>query len=173
MGYQELIEEIKANHIDIAESIITRETVLDPQIASVSIRKVKSYLLARNDDPIWDGNPTLATVDGKTLVVSDKSHPGVEALKQRISQSGLRPVYKTASDMETFSLLLEAGMGLTICTENNIVYTSRTFRPLRTIVLDELEDVSISLLWNKEYSSSIAKEFILYIQSDIPSSIGI
>lgn len=173
MGYQELIEEIKANHIDIAESIITRETVLDTHIASVPIRKVKSYLLARNDDPIWESKPTLATVDGKTLVVSEKSHPGVDALKHRISQAGLHPFYKVASDMETFSLLLEAGMGLTICSENNIVYASRNFRPLNTIVLEELEDVSIALLWNKEYPSSIVKEFILYIQSDVPPLVEI
>ena len=173
MGYQELIEEIKANHIDIAESIITRETVLDTHIASVPIRKVKSYLLARNDDPIWESKPTLATVDGKTLVVSEKSHPGVDALKHRISHAGLHPFYKVASDMETFSLLLEAGMGLTICSENNIVYASRNFRPLNTIVLEELEDVSIALLWNKEYPSSIVKEFILYIQSDVPPLVEI
>ena len=160
MGYQELIEEIKANHIDIAESIITRETVLDTHIASVPIRKVKSYLLARNDDPIWESKPTLATVDGKTLVVSEKSHPGVDALKHRISQAGLHPFYKV-------------GMGLTICSENNIVYASRNFRPLNTIVLEELEDVSIALLWNKEYPSSIVKEFILYIQSDVPPLVEI
>ena len=167
MGYSDLIAELKANRLDIAETVVTETTVLDPEIECYSISTAKNYLIAHIDNKIWNERVSLKSVDGKTLVVAEEAHPGDDGLRRKIEEAGLHPIYRGAADMETHSLWLEAGMGVSILNENNIIYSSRAFRPLKTAHITELADVHIALIWNKNHPAPLVDEFITFIKSGL------
>lgn len=164
MGHQDLINEIKANRIDIAETVISETVELDKDIDCMPIGKVKNYLIARNDDDIWNREISLAAIDGRTLVIPEEAHPGFDGLLRRLEEAGIHPIYKRAADMETHALWLEAGMGVSVLNENNVIYSSRAFRPLRTEQIKELDDASIALIWNKNNPAPLVDEFLMFIQ---------
>lgn len=167
MNHRQLLEELKANNLDIVESILDSNTHLDEDLDYVELKKVKNYLVAKSDDPIWDAEPNLAAIDGRVLIAPGKTHPGMERAYQAISDAGITPKIKTATDMESHALWLEAGVGVSILNQSHIIYSSRTFRPISAVALPELPDVSVVLMWNKVHCTEMVEKFLNYINYDL------
>lgn len=167
MNHQQLLEELKANNLDIVETLFDADTTLDEELNYVELKKVKNYLVAKSDDPIWNTEPNLAAVDGRVLIAPGKPHPGMESAYRAISEAGIVPKIKTASDMESHALWLEAGVGVSILNQSHIIYSSRAFRPLSAVALPELPDVSVVLLWNRLHCTEMLEKFLHYINHDL------
>ena len=155
----------------LAEAINQNLDVVDPELECSILKKVQNYLVAKSDDPIWESPVSLSSVNGKTLVVPAKPHPGSESVFQILTAAGITPVIKAASDMESHALWLEAGVGVSILNESHIIYCSHAFRPLSAVALPELPKVSVALVWNKNSSSNMLGQFLDLIRKDLASIV--
>lgn len=171
MSHQQLLAEAMNQNLDVVETILTDDTELDPELECIILKKVQNYLVAKSDDPIWESPVSLSSVNGKTLVVPAKPHPGLESVFQILTAAGITPVIKAASDMESHALWLEAGVGVSILNESHIIYCSHAFRPLSAVALPELSKVSVALVWNKNSSSKMLGQFLDLIRKDLASIV--
>lgn len=167
MNHRQLLEELKAGNLDVVLTLIDPNTQLEEELQYVELKKVKNYLVAKSDDPIWDAEPSLAAIDDRVLIAPGKPHPGMESAYQAIAEAGITPKIKTASDMESHALWLEAGVGVSILNQSHIIYSSRAFRPLSAVALPELPDVSVGLLWNSLHCTEMLEKFLNYIKQDL------
>lgn len=165
MYHGELLDGIKAKKLDAAQTIVEDGMKLDRELDCYPIKKLKCYLMAREDDSLWEEEFSLRSMDGKTLIAPADFHPGLEVLNKCMRQAGVKPKIKMAPDMETQALWLEAGLGVYIANENNIVYTSRTFRPVKAGILEELPSLSEVLIWNKSNKSPLVDMFLSFIKT--------
>ena len=163
-----LVDLLKKGEIDIVETILPVDCVVEEGHEYYVMRKVRRYLVARKDDPIWEEEPSLARLDGKTLFTMEQRAVVTDDTKEVLQRAGIAPNYKTAHDTETLSLWLEAGMGYTIVNEGNVIYSSRTFRPLRVDPIPELPEVCTVLVWNNNHMSEELETFLTFIRSDMP-----
>lgn len=166
MHHDELLDNIRANKLDVAQTILSEDTDLGEETAHFPLKKLRSYLMAHKDNGVWGRKPTLASLDGRVLVVPENSHPGLDLVKHAIREIGLDVKFKPASDMETQALWLEAGMGVYITNEENIIYSSRSFRPLSAELLEDVPPLSEVLIWNKSHTSAIQELFLTFVQSE-------
>ncbi len=171
MSHQQLLAEAMNQNLDVVETILTDDTELDPELECIILKKVQNYLVAKSDDPIWESPVSLSSVNGKTLVVPAKPHPGSESVFRILTAAGITPVIKSASDMESHALWLEAGVGVSILNESHIIYCSHAFRPLSAVALPELPKVSVALVWNKNSSSKMLGQFLDLIRKDLASIV--
>ena len=166
MHHKELLEDIRANKLDVAQTIFSADTVPGEHISYIPLKEIRSYLMARKDDAVWEQKPTLASLDGRVLVVPENSHPGLDLVTRSIREAGMDVKLKPAGDMETQALWLEAGMGVYITNEENIIYSSRSFRPLDAVLLADVPPLSEVLIWNKSHTSAIQELFLTFVQSE-------
>lgn len=169
MSHQELIEAIKSRDIDIAETILAPDTVLDEELLHIRLEDVKNYLVAWTEDPIWQRKPSLDSLRDQTLIIPERIHPGVDCVNRVLAEAGIEPAVRKASDMETHSLWLDAGVGVSICNEGHVICASPSVRPLMAVPLEELPKVSIALMWNKEHDTPMLSRFLNYVKSSLES----
>lgn len=170
MPHQELINEIKTNRLDAAETIISADTVLGENISHLLIKEVGNYLVASVNDPIWEQEPSVAAINGRILVSSANSHPGIVSVNKSIAEAGVSPKIKKAPDTQTEQVWLEAGMGVTICNQGQVLYRSAVFRSLRTALLHELPKASIVLIWNTENHTPSLETLCSFIETSAHQS---
>lgn len=172
MSHQELIEAVRARDIDIAETILAPDTVLDEDLRCLRLEDVKNYLVAWTEDPIWEKKPCLESLKGQTLVVPERSHPGMECVSRCLAEAGIAPALRKASDMETHSLWLDAGVGVSICNEGHVICASPSVRPLMAVPLEELPRVSVTLMWSAGHDTPMLSRFLNYVESSIKNGNG-
>ena len=86
-----------------------------------------------------------------------------------LAEAGIEPAVRKASDMETHSLWLDAGVGVSICNEGHVICASPSVRPLMAVPLEELPKVSIALMWNKDHDTPMLSRFLNYVKSSLES----
>ncbi len=166
-----LVDDIKAGTLDVAQTIISSASDLDEELDYVPIKMLNNFLMAQTDDPVWNlEKPGLAAVADRVLIAPENFHPGLEVVNRSILAAGITPTVKKGPDMETQALWLEAGMGVYIGNEDNVIFTSRTFRPLKAQILEELPQLTEVLIWNKNHCSALLKLFLEYIRSQSPEA---
>lgn len=167
MLHQELINEVKAGKLDIAETVLTDNTPLDEEIGYLPLKRSGSYLAARSDDPIWCEKLSLSALNGRVLLTPQDYHMGSVSIDSLIQKAGINVKIKATSDMESQSLWVEAGLGVTICNVGHVIYTSQKFKQLSMGLIPELPEVSIGLLWNKGHPSSMVKKLLKSLSSGV------
>lgn len=172
MSHQELIEAAKAGDIHVAETILAPDTVLDEELKYLRLEDVKNYLVAWTEDPIWKRKPCLESLRDCTLVVPEKNHPGMECVIRGLADAGVEPAIRKASDMETHSLWLDAGVGVSICNEGHVICASPSVRPLMAVPMDELPMVSIALMWSEKRTTPMLERFLDYVDSSVERAVN-
>jgi len=167
MRHQELINDLTSNNLQVAETIITDDTVLDEDIDYLRIKDVSNYLISQKDDMIGVQESTLSLLDGRVLLTPEDLHPGIVSINKSIAEAGISPIIKAASALELQQLWLEAGMGVSICNQGHVIYSSLNLRQLVAAPLDELQKDSIVLLWNKNHCTPTLNQFLSYVKEDI------
>lgn len=164
MLHQELVDEIKANKLDIAETVIFGNDVFDDEIGCLVLEKSKIYLAARIDDPVWEKQPALQNIDGRVLLVPPDQHMGSVSMNDLVNNAQVEVKIKPTSDMESQSLWVEAGMGVTLCNRRHVICSSRNLKPIAVAQMDELPEVFIALLWNKNCHPPILDALLGYLR---------
>lgn len=167
MSHRQLMEELSAKTLDVVVTITTSDLTLGEDIESLVLKESKSYLVAKNDDPIWETEPSLRSIAGRVLVAPKEPHPGMEMAYKALADVGIVPTIKPASDMESHAIWLEAGVGVSILNQSHVIYESRAFRPLSAVELPELPPIFTTLLWNRTRSSVLLEQFLASIRSDL------
>lgn len=165
MGY------LRQSTVDIVQTIIADDTDLTAGFKVLPLRELPCFLIARSDDPVWQSDAIRpASLDGRTLIVPENASPGLSSVIHYLQEVGSRPVIKTAPDMETQSLWLEAGMGVYIGTEDSVIYNSRSFRPIAAAPLTDISALMEVLIWKKEPSSTLLSLFVSFLNSESESN---
>lgn len=174
MLHQELVDELKANKLDIAETVISVDDVFDDEIGCLVIERSNIYLAARTDDLLWKKSPTISDIDGRVLLVPPDYHMGAVSIPQLIKNAQVNALLKVTSDMESQSLWVEAGMGVTLCNKRHVICSSKNLKPIAVAQMNELPEVCIALLWNKNCHPPILDSMLNYLQLDLehPSDIS-
>lgn len=172
MSHQELIEAAKAGDIHVAETILAPDTVPDEELKYLRLEDVKNYLVAWTEDPIWKKKPCLESLRDCILVVPEKNHPGMECVIRCLTEAGIKPAIRKASDMETHSLWLDAGVGVSICNEGHVICASPSVRPLMAVPMDELPMVSIALMWSEKRTTPMLERFLDYVGSSVERAVN-
>ena len=174
MLHQELVDELKANKLDIAETVISVDDVFDDEIGCLVIERSNIYLAARTDDLLWKKSPTISDIDGRVLLVPPDYHMGAVSIPQLIKNAQVNALLKATSDMESQSLWVEAGMGVTLCNKRHVICSSKNLKPIAVAQMNELPEVCIALLWNKNCHPPILDSMLNYLQLDLehPSDIS-
>lgn len=172
MSHKELMEAVRAGDIDIAETILAPDTGLEADLRYLRLEEVKNYLVAWSEDPIWEKKPCLASLKGRTMVVPEKSHPGMECVNRCLAEAGIKPAIRKASDMETHSLWLDAGVGVSICNEGHVICASPSVRPLIAVPMEELPSVSVALMWNPNHDTPMLGRFLHYVEGSVRDGAG-
>ena len=174
MLHQELVDELKANKLDIAETVISVDDVFDDEIGCLVIERSNIYLAARTDDLLWKKSPTISDIDGRVLLVPPDYHMGAVSIPQLIKNAQVNALLKATLDMESQSLWVEAGMGVTLCNKRHVICSSKNLKPIAVAQMNELPEVCIALLWNKNCHPPILDSMLNYLQLDLehPSDIS-
>lgn len=167
--HQTMVDEIKANQMDVGQSIITDDDELDPELDYLPLKTLHYYLIAQKDDPIWVNTPSLALLGEHVLIMPGDMHPGLEAVNRQLVAAGITPQVKKCPDMETQALLLESGMGIYIGNEDNIIYASRSFRPVAAKRLEGLSPMKEVLIWSKNNRQRILDRFLSILRRSLVS----
>lgn len=164
LSHADLIRALKLRELDVAETVLPSGTLLDDDIGCHPIREAQLCLIAGRDDPVWGAPTALAALNERVLVTPKAQDPTQEYAFRFLDRLGITPRVKFAGDMETHALWLEAGIGLSICNEGHIIYTSRVFRPLRAEPLKELSPASVTLLWNRYARSAMTERLLSFLR---------
>lgn len=163
MPHKDLLTALKSGDLDVFETLISQETEADPALDALILKKVDNVLIARDDDPIWDGPISLRSVEKRTLIVPTDNHPGVSTIRKALSSAGVTPEYKVAPDLQSHSLWLEAGLGVSILNTSSVIYSSSTARHLKTAPLTELPSLYVALISRSGYHTPLLDTFLSYI----------
>lgn len=170
-SHRALMDDLRRNTVDVVQTIMAGDSALAPEFTVYPLRVLQTFLIAQSDDPIWQGSvicPT--TLDGRTLIVPEEASPGLSSVIRRLQEAGIRPVIKTAQDMETQSLWLEAGMGVYLGTEGSVIYNSRSFRPIAAAPLAGISELTEVLIWKTDPSSTLLSLFVSFLNSESESN---
>lgn len=162
LSHAELIRALKLRELDIAETVLPADASVDNDIGCLLIGQVRLCLIGGRDDPIWSGDTAIASLNDRVLVTPKTQDPTQEYAFRFLDKSGIMPRVKFAGDMDTHALWLEAGIGLSICSESHVIYASKAFRPLRAQPLKELPPASVALLWNKRSCPPMAERLLSF-----------
>lgn len=158
LRHSEFVAGIKKRDIDIAQTVISVNTVLDNSLSHMVINQEPYFLAARADLELWKNRHGFELLDQTTLFVQREVSPDVLDITQTVKESCPTTKIKYAPDEGTRSLWLESGMGVTICNQSHIFLAS-TLRPLKCAELKELGSAQITLIWNETNSSVLLKSF--------------
>ena len=167
MYHSQIVEEILSCRLDIAQTIISDQTVLDDSLDCLTLRNLSNFLLAQKKDPVLQGDFSITSLRGRNLIVPENIHPGLSAAIQELQSTGISMNIKRAPDLETQSLWMEAGMGVYIGNENSVIYTSIPFRPINAVPMPELPKNKEVLIWNRHAHPNILEDFLSFIRANI------
>ena len=153
MSHKDLMAALKNGKLDVFETLVSQEAAADPTLDMLILKKVGSVLIARDDDPIWDSPISLHSVDGRTLIVPADHHPS----------DCVTPEFKMAPDLQSHSLWLEAGLGVSILNTGSVIYSSSAARHLKTAPLTELPPLYVALISRRNYHTPLLDTFLSYI----------
>lgn len=164
MDYETAIQGVSESKLDVVQTLMSADTVLEDSVDQILIEDESYYLVASNDDPIWQewNQSSLSVLDKKVLLMSH-AYPGNDDLLKKLSDAGILSRVKVVPDMETLSLWLEAGMGVSICNASHVTCSSGVKRSVRAECLDTLPKAPVALLWNKNNLSSLLELFLSYM----------
>lgn len=163
MSHKDLMAALKNGKLDVFETLVSQEAAADPTLDVLILKKVGSVLIARDDDPIWDSPISLHSVDGRTLIVPADHHPSDSMIRKTISSACVTPEFKMAPDLQSHSLWLEAGLGVSILNTGSVIYSSSAARHLKTAPLTELPPLYVALISRRNYHTPLLDTFLSYI----------
>ena len=170
-SHRTLMDDLRQNTVDVVQTIMADDSARAPEFTVYPLRALRSFLIAQSDDPVWQNAAIRpASLDGRTLIVPEEPSPGLSSIIRRLREAGIRPIIKTAQDMETQSLWLEAGMGVYIGTEDSVIYNSRSFRPIVAAPLTDISALTEVLIWKKEPPSTLLSLFVSFLNSESESN---
>ena len=160
-SHSTLMDDLRQNTVDVVQTILADDSTPTPEFTVYPLRVLQTFLIAQSDDPIWQG-PVIcpASLDGRTWIVPEEPSPGLSSIIRRIQEDGIRPIIKTAQDMETQSLWLEAGMGVYIGTEDSVIDNSRSFRPIVAAPLTDIPVLAEVLIWKCDPTPPLMNLFL-------------
>ena len=162
--YNELLENIRTGQFDIAEIILESDAVLPKDIESMLLAELDNYLVIQQDDSLCETEPDLSVLRERTLIASAIFQPGLDKIKCSLLEKGIEAEIKFAPDVETQAMWLESGKGVYIANEENVIFTSRTFRPLRAFPIPELPKNRKVLIWNRNNRSGVLEDFLSFLR---------
>ena len=157
--HSEFVAGIRKGQIDLAQTIISENTVLDEVLEKMIIGREPYYLTARANLPLWEEEQGLAMLNNTTLLVQRDISPDVPDITRTVKGACPNVKIKYTQDEGTRSLWLESGLGATICNQNHIFLASKT-RPLKWVRIPELGVASIALIWNRNNCSPLLDAFL-------------
>jgi len=159
-GYNSLIRDVNEHYLDAAIVIVADDTVLDPELDYLFIKKLPLFLIAQRRDPIWDQSLSLEAFSGKTLLLPEETHPGLDAICEQIFSEGVPMVVQKCSDFDTLAMRIEAGLGVYFGDVDSVIYNSSSFRPVAAVRLENVPEPSEILIWNKSNRREVIRRFI-------------
>lgn len=164
IDYAAAIQELRDNKFDMIQTIVPPGERLDDEFEHVLVESENYYLVARNDDPIWkqEGLP-LEAFEGKAVLVP-RAYPGIDAIEQCFRDAGVFPRFQVSPDMETLSLWIESGMGVSICNASHVTCSSGVKRPARVEPIPALPRIPMMLLWNRENVPPLLERLLSFIE---------
>ena len=102
------------------------------------------------------------------LLVPPDYHMGAVSIPQLIKNAQVNALLKATSDMESQSLWVEAGMGVTLCNKRHVICSSKNLKPIAVAQMNELPEVGIALLWNKNCHPTILEDVYKRQTMDMP-----
>lgn len=163
MDYDTAIRSLSESRLDIVQTLSPNDVIPGEGIMQRIIEEEGYYLIACTDDPFWtEWDGSISILQDKVLLMPN-AYPGNGQVLQRLSDKGVLPRMKIAPDVETLSLWLEAGMGVTICNASHVVSNSNIKRPIRVELLPELPTIPMTLLWNTSNMTPLLERFLSFL----------
>lgn len=165
MPHKDLLAALRRGELGVFETLISPGEELDATMDALILKEVSHVLIARDDDPIWNDPISLHSVDKQVLILPTDNHPGVATIRKAISDTGITPEFKIAPDLQSHSLWLEAGLGVSILNTSSVIYSSSTARHLKTVPLTELPALHVALISRKDYHTPLLDTFLRYLDT--------
>ena len=163
IDYDSSLQGLKDMKVDVAQMLVPSSTELADYIGSVQIGEENYYLVGRNDDPIWEEPLELTSLNGKKLLLP-RTYPGNDSLLQCLEEAGVNANIRPFPDMETLSLWLESGIGVTICNASHVACASGIKRPVRFALLQQIPPIPMMLLWNRDNVTPLLEMFLSLVE---------
>lgn len=165
IDYDTAMQDLRDAKLDLVQTLGSPETLPDEGLERLFMDSESYYLVARNDDPIWKHDElSLSVFDGRVVLVP-RSYPGNDSTIQVFSDAGVFPRFQSVPDMETLSLWIESGMGVSICNASHVICSAGVKRPVRVEPLTTLPQVPMLLLWNRENITPLLELMLSYMWS--------
>ena len=164
IDYDAAIQGFKDFKLDAAQMLVPSQEILGDNIESLLIGNESYYLVARNDDSIWTAGkkPKLSDLNEKTILMP-RVYPDKETIVQCFSDVGVAPKIRIVPDMETLSLWIESGIGMAICNASHVICVSGEKRPVRIELMEDIPQVPMILMWNKNNLTPLMELFLSFI----------
>lgn len=159
LKHSEFVNGIKKGQIDVAQTIISENTVLDDVLDKLNVDREPYYLTARDNLALWEENNWLSMLSKTTLLVQRGISPDVPDITRTVKVASPDIKIKYAPDEGTRSLWLESGLGAAICNQNHI-FLAPSARPLAYLEIPELGSALITLIWSRNNQSPLLKAFL-------------
>lgn len=166
-SHSKLMDELLACKLNVVQTVISENTVLDDALDCFRLREVNTYLLAQRNDPILHAPFDPAALRDRILIVPEEIHPELADVVAALARSGITMRMKDAPDLETQSLWMEAGMGIYFGNDDSVIYTSRSFRPIGAVRMDGLPRNYEVLVWNKNCFPQVLEDFLSFIRMNL------
>lgn len=165
-SHQELLDDLAAGKLDIVQMTLPNKAMISQELDSFTLADVGMVLVARDDHPVWK-NETIdvCSLSGQELIVPENRNFEIDRVLEKIAGLGVRPKLKQIPDTETLTFMLDAGIGVLVCNELHVTYSSLKAKTWRAAHLDTLPRSEVLLLWEKENKSGVVERFLEYVQN--------
>lgn len=160
-SHQDLLDDLIAGKLNVVQMTLPQGYPISSELDYMRLSSVGEVMVARDDHPIW-GNQLVdvKALSDQDLIVPENRNYEIDTVLEQISALGARPKLKKIPDTETLTFMLDAGIGVLVCNELHIIYTSLKAKTWRAIPLVNLPRSDVLLIWRKDEKNELVEQFL-------------